>query len=157
MKKILFPSSLFFLFLFLSLSSCRPFKEPVVKEISKFSFQKGQATAFAFDFGVDIENPNPYRLTLLDVNLDLFLNERKVGGINAPFRQFLKKASVGTVNFRINADLKDIMGGLGDWLSAAFSKEKKMKFRLKGGIKARALTITKRIPIDYVKEMPFEF
>ena len=147
----------FLLALIVFISGCAPFKTPVIKDINKFAFKRNQGTNFNFDFGLTLANENPYRLTLVDMDVEVYLNDKKIGTANVPFKQFIRKKSSGDIVFSMDADLQNFLGGAWDMITAALSKDKKSVFKLKGKIKGRVLAVTKTFPFEFGKEFGFAF
>ena len=139
----------------LTLTSCRPFYEPVVKDVSKFNVNREEGKGIRFDIGMNVENPNRYRITVVDMNLDVMINEQVIGNTRTPFKQYIRQKETALFSIAVYTDLKKMFGGLMNMFSGLTSKEKTVTLRLKGHLTARALTVTKRFAVDYQKPVLF--
>lgn len=131
-------------------AGCKLPMEPRFEKISEFKpHLKSEARPAGFTLGLDLYNPNRYKLKVLAYDLQIFLNERSVGSAQRKEKQVL--AGNGTTTFRMEVatDLQQVLGGLISVLSDLLGKPKPMKLRVKGTVTAAAKGIRKLVPIDF--------
>jgi LEA14-like dessication related protein len=91
-----------------------------------------------------VKNPNNYKITIVNSDLDLFINGSKMGKAIIKDKIVLKKQQTEVYTFVVGA--KPSGGILGSLLSIAFSKN--VRVGVKGKVKARAFMVSKSFPVD---------
>lgn len=116
-------------------------------DVKSFSMEGAEV-----DITLQISNPNNYKITISNFNLDIFINGTKIGKADVASRVVLAKNS--NENHTINMKLKKgglSAGAMPALLSAAMGG--RMQLRAKGTIKAKAKMISKKVPIDFTENI----
>ena len=148
------PRHLFFgLVLVLSLFwGCKIPMQPTIQGISKFQVHgKKTENGQVFSLGIDLHNPNPYRLKLLAYDLDLVVNGSKLGEAHNRGKQVLLKSSTTTLNFDVATSAKQVIDGIFGALSRIVKGETSTLVRIQGTVLAQAHGIRKTVPVEFEK------
>lgn len=138
----------------LLLGGCAIPKEPTFQGISKFQLNgKQNGKEPGFSIGVDVHNPNNYRLKLLQYDLRVTVNGAKVGEAHQRGKQVLFRNSTGTIGFDISTDLKQVLGGLLGVLSGLLGEKKGVLVKVDGTVVAKAKGIRKEVPVTFEKKI----
>lgn len=100
-------------------------------------------------FGLDVENPNRFPITIKDMNVKVKVNGIEIGEAGGDKKIKLLKLTRKTYKLSVTADIKKIITGslanLGALLGGGM---KTMDAEIEGEIKASAMGITKTIPVE---------
>ena len=128
------------------LSSCqKPEEAPEFKRIGKVKVNEvidGQALVNAEAI---FYNPNPVNMKLKKINVEVFVQEKKVGTINQDFRLKIPAESDFSVPLDVALDVKEI-GSLGDIFSIMMGA--KIPIRFSGHIRAKVHGMGFNVPIN---------
>ena len=146
----------FFAVLFLSftLSGCLSYKQVELKEIADFEVKKMTSEGVEIDLTAQIVNPNGYKISVTDYDLELFVNGSSLGKPEISEKLVLPRKSDAKHTVTVKASLAGLMSqGLGAMLGLMSSS--KIDFAIKGHIKAKAMGVKKTIDVDeaYTYEM----
>ncbi len=131
----------------LLLSSCAGYQEVAFKGITDMELERLDAQGVQARVHVTLENPNPFRIHVLDPDVDLFLNEVYIGKATLDSALVLDKRSERTYAVPLHASF----GGhgaqaMGAMLTAALTG--KATLRAKGSVAGRAFLVRKRFPFE---------
>lgn len=123
--------------------------EPTFQGISKFQ-RNGKNTGKdqGFTLGIDIKNPNRYKIKVLSYDLEVFVSGAKVGEAHNRNKHVLPKNGLSTVDVTVVSDMKQIFGGILGALGGIFGKDKAVIVRLKGSVLAQVKGIRKQLPVE---------
>jgi len=148
MKRILiFSAGILFL-----LSSCTYQDVEVIEvvdvQVKSFSANRIEAVIF-----VKIKNPNGYKIKIVDSDLDLYINNSKMGKAKLTKRVVIPAKSETIQEVGVEAKVGNLLsaGGIGGILSLIGSQS--INLRVKGTIKAKAFVITKKVDVDFDKRV----
>jgi hypothetical protein len=128
------------------LGGCAIPLEPRFERVSGFKPHGArEGMAGGITLGLDLHNPNAYKIKVLAYDLDIFLNGKQVGDAQHKGRQVLEGRGTSTIEIELATDLQQVLGGL------ILGKEKSVDLQVKGTVLARAKGIQKRVPVDFFK------
>lgn len=134
------------------LGGCAIPLEPRFERVSGFKPHGArEGMAGGITLGLDLHNPNAYKIKVLAYDLDIFLNGKQVGDALHKGRQVLEGRGTSTIEIELATDLQQVLGGLIGALSGLLGKEKAVDLQVKGTVLARAKGIQKRVPVDFSK------
>ncbi|MEM0999733.1 MAG: LEA type 2 family protein [Bacteroidota bacterium] len=137
--------------------SCRTPSAPELRGISKFKVNRRNAERkVQFQMGLEVYNPNRYRIKLKSYSLKIFLEDVLIGEAQDQDLQVLTKMTATTLDFAVRTDLRKVLGGIGGVAGALLTGKKGLSLRIVGNIRAKAKGIGKTVPVDYVKELPWK-
>lgn len=97
-----------------------------------------------------IYNPNNYKITLTDYDLNLLVGGKNMGKANIDRRLVLPKNSTENQRFTVQVSFGEMLaGGLGGAMSLL--SQKQMEVTLEGHIKAKAKGIKRKVPISFTE------
>jgi len=101
---------------------------------------------------LQISNPNNYKITISNFDLDILLNGTKLGKVDVANRIILPKKSNEAHSITMKLKKKDLATtAIPTMLSAAMGG--RMQLTAKGTIKAKAKMISKKVPIDFTENI----
>ena len=137
--------------------SCKIPMEPKFQGISKFKVNSLKAeTGQQFSVGIDLYNPNPFKLKLLAYDLNLVLNGSKLGEAHNRGKQVLLKSSTTTLNFDVTTSAKQVIDGIFGALSKIVKGETSTLVRIEGTVLAQAHGIRKQVPVEFEKRFELD-
>lgn len=130
-----------------SLSSCLSYQEVSFKGITDVQVQRFDATGVAARVSVTLDNPNTYRIHVIDPDVDLYLNDVYIGKAKLDSNLVLAKRTSAEYSVPLHATF-DGHGtqALGAMLAAALSGKAVLK--AKGTVVGKAFMIRKRFPFE---------
>ena len=142
-----------FLFLLaISLFGCLQYKEVQIIKVIDVGIKNVSTKAINIEVAMQIKNPNKYDISIVGSDLTLFVKGKKLGVANIKEKIKLKKKSNDIYRFTIQSNLKDISAGLLPIIMGLITKNS-MSLEVKGFIKAKAKGISKKVPIDFKKNV----
>ena len=142
----------FLLIIVLSLFGCLQYKEVQIVKVIDVGVKNVSTKAIDIEVAMQIKNPNKYDISVVDSDLTLFLKGKKLGVANIKEKIKLKKKSNEIHRFIIQSNLKDIAAGVLPIIMGLITKNS-MELEVKGNIKAKAKGISKKVPIDFKKNV----
>lgn len=140
--------------LLLSLTGCLSYQEVVFKGISDVQVDRMDQNGVAARVTVTLDNPNSFRIHVLDPNVDLYLNEVYIGKATLDSALVLEKKSAKEYPVPLHATFDDHgTQTMGAMLAAALSGKANLK--AKGSVVGRAFLLRKRFPFE--EEHDFEW
>ncbi len=143
-------------------------QSPEVRGISKFQVNRdNEESKMQLEIGLDVFNPNPYVIAVMEHDLDVFFNGKVVGKTAERRRSVLQEKDNSQLTFGVRTDLTKVLGGIGCLVGGLVgglvgnlvggqaggkvSGAKKVDVRVKGFVRARAKGIIKKVPVDFAK------
>jgi len=140
--------------LFLVISGCGGYREVVVKGITDVQVTRLDATGVRARVTVTLDNPNPYRIQVIDPDVDLYLNGIHLGKARLDSILVLGKRSTRDHTIPIRADFSgNTAQAMGVLMSAALTG--RATLRAKGTVAGRAFLLRRRFPFE--EERSFSF
>ena len=136
------------LVLILSCGSCAVFEEPDF-EFSGVDIGEIGADEATFMVKAQVENPNWYALKVKKSQVDVLIENKKMGTIYLDNKIKFKRKSDGEHSIPLRASLEK--GALLQLMQ--YSMEDKLQLNIKGKVKAGILFISKTFPVDYKRSI----
>jgi len=134
-------------FVAFSFSGCLTYKQVQLKEFKDFEIKSLTTDGVDMVISAQIENPNSYKISVTDYDLEIFLNETSLGKPNVKEKLVLPKKSNQVHSLTVTADLSAIVSqGFGAMLQLMAASE--VQFKIKGSIKAKAMGVKKSFEVD---------
>lgn len=141
-------SILAFIFISFTLTSCFKYEDVVMKEVTNVSVNSFSANNIEIKVDMRIINPNNYKISIVDSDLELFVKNKKVGTSKIKDKIELPKNSDQTHQIVVKTNVEDMIGtAIPVILSVLF--EDSVDLQVKGEIKARAKSLSKSFPVDF--------
>jgi len=141
-------SILAFIVVSLTLTSCFKYEDVVMKEVTNVSVNSFSANNIEIKVDMRIINPNNYKISIVDSDLELFVKNKKVGTSKIKDKIELPKKSDQTHQIVIVTNVGDMIGtAIPVILSVLFDES--VDLQVKGEIKARAKSLSKSFPVDF--------
>jgi LEA14-like dessication related protein len=137
--------------LLLLLQGCRVYRDVEFKGVKETRFTSFNANGVSSEFDVELYNPNPYNITLIESTVDLYLEGTKVGRVNLPEKAVLSGDDKTLLKLSCTADPSSIPKLVGGAISMVFKKE--LLFEGKGMVKAKAFLLSKTVPVEFVHKL----
>lgn len=135
-------------FLSLSLYSCIKYKEVEVKEVSNVRIKKMTTEKIEIELTMKISNPNNYKISVVDSDLELYVKNKKIGATNIKEKIVLPKKSEEHHKIVIETGLADMLtGAIPVLVGLVFDRS--IELEINGNIKARAKSLSKTFPVNF--------
>lgn len=141
-------NSVILILLSISLYSCLEYKEVEVKKIHQVGIKNFSITEVSFFVDMQIENPNNYKISITDADLDLYIKDQKFGKAILQNNIVLPKKSNETHQIVISTPLKDAVSGALPLVMGMLGK-RSVLVQVKGEIRGKVKGIGKKIPVDF--------
>lgn len=128
-------------------SSCEVFEELVFKGIEDVNVREFSQKGIDVEIKAKIFNPNAFNIKIVDSDLDFYVAGTKIGGASIDDNIKIHKKLEKDYSIRLKAAPDQLKLGLATMMQILFTG--KASVRVKGNIKARALAITKSVPVDF--------
>jgi LEA14-like dessication related protein len=151
--RFLHPDPLSFYVCLVLLTSCLSYKEVVLRDITNVAVERMDAKGIALRVDALLDNPNGYRIHVLDPDVDLYLNEKYIGKGFLDSIVVLQRRTEKVYSVPMHAELK---GGslLMLLLSGSFSG-KDVTLGVKGTVVGKAGFLRKRFPFELEEQIQF--
>ena len=124
------------------MASCTIYKEVEVKEVRDVRITKLTNEGVEAEVDIKFFNPNGYKVKVVSVNADLYVNDKDVGDAKLRERVVLGKKSNEIHTIKIEGDYAELNGGLLELLlGGLFSSS--LNFKVDGTMKGKALMVGK--------------
>ena len=140
------------LLLISSLAGCITYKEVQMIKVTDVGVKNFTTEGVEVEVAMQIKNPNNYKISIVDSDLDLFVKGNRIGTANIDNKVTLPKKSNQIHRFIIKSSLKD-MGSSAIPLLMGVLGGGTIDLQIKGDIKAKAKGISKKFPVDFKKKV----
>lgn len=137
------------LFLMVGLSSCEIYKEVKVKRVEEFDLSEFTNNHVAAVLRIGLENPNPYKITLYESDLELRIDGNVAGTLTLAEPVVLGPKSSQVYDVKVFTNITDVEGLLGNALALMFKDE--IILEASGYAQAKGLGIKKKVPFSFTK------
>lgn len=132
----------------ITLTSCFKYEDVVMKEVTNVSVNSFSANNIEIKVDMRIINPNNYKISIVDSDLELFVKNKKVGTSKIKDNIDLPKNSDETHQIVVKTTVEDMIGtAIPVILNVLF--EDSVDLQVKGEIKAQAKSLSKSFPVDF--------
>jgi LEA14-like dessication related protein len=130
----------------LSSVSCANLENIEVGEIEDVNIGKFGGKTVEFEVLLPIENPSSFRFRIVDVDLDVYINEKFMGEIRNVDHILIPSRSSQLYTFPLKVEFSDILEGALSVFSMYLDRQAEVVVR--GKIRVRSFPITRRIMVD---------
>ena len=141
MKKIIFIIAIFSLF------SCKKIKEIKVEKIQSVQATSITLQSITLKVGAIVNNPNNFKFTLKDMDVNIFVNGNDFGKASIDERDEVAANSNDVHYFKVETNMATFLFQAIP-LFNAFNNHEEIKVKLLGKVRVNALGITKNFPVD---------
>lgn len=139
----------------INLSSCT-FKEVEFKKVESFKLLNTDNKGATVELFILLKNPNKMAITVSDLDMQVMVNQTNIGKIKLAEKVRINARSEKAHRFVIKANYSDIaVGGFSSVLSIIMSK--KVNISCNGNIKAKALGVSRTMPVDFKGDVPLSY
>lgn len=132
----------------LTLFSCFKYEDVILKEVTNVNVNSFSANHIEIAVDMRIINPNNYKISIIDSDLELFVKNKKVGTSKIKDKIELPKNSDQSHQIVVVTNVKDmIVSAIPVILSVLLDNA--VDLQIKGEIKAQAKSYSKSFPVDF--------
>ena len=131
----------------LTLQGCRVYRDVEFKGVKETKFTSFNSQGVSCEFDVEIYNPNPYKITLMSSDVDLFLEGTRLGRVELPASAILNAEEKTSLKLTCIAEPSSIPKLVGGAIGMVFKKD--LIIEGKGAVTAKAILITKTVPVEF--------
>ena len=143
---------IFIISLSFCITSCFKYQEVEMVKVTDFGIKNITKKGVDFQVDMQLKNPNNYKISIIDSDLDLFVNGKKSGRVILTNKVTLPKKSNNIHHFLFHTDYKNLsidpISVIGSVLG-----DNKTEIRFVGYIKAKAKGISKKFPVDFKEKV----
>lgn len=130
------------------LTGCIKYKEVEVVKVTEVGVKKIALTGIDIEVAMQIKNPNNYNISIVDSDLELFADGKKIGVAQVKEKVTLKKKSNKIYRFTVHTSSEDILSSAIPLLMTYFGKDN-VSLKVDGTLKAKAKGLSKRFPVNF--------
>ncbi len=142
-----FWSLIFTCIVVLTLQSCRVYRDVEFKGVTDTRFTNFDTQGITCEFDIELFNPNLYNISLMDSDVDLYMEGTRLGEVKLPASAILTHESTTSLKLSCTAEPTSIPKLLGGAIGLVFKKD--IVIQGKGTITAKAFLISKTIPVSF--------
>ncbi len=137
------------------LGSCTVYQDLEVSELRDIRIIEVTKEGLVAEVDLKIYNPNAYKVTLLNVDADLYLNDKDIGDAEIKEKITIEKKSNLVYTIKLEGDYTKMGGSLLEGLiGSLFSQTVNLK--IDGTIKGRALFISKNVFFQFDEDVKIQ-
>ena len=140
---------LLMLFTAFTFTSCGIYQEVKVKRVEDFDLSELTNNHVAAVLRIGLENPNPYKITLYESDLELRIDGNVAGTLSLAEPVVLAPKSSKVYDVKVYTNITDVEGLLGNALSLMFKDE--IELQASGYVQAKGLGVKKMVPLSFTK------
>ena len=140
------------LILFLGFISCSEVESLELKKVDGFAVNNLTAQGASLELDLSVYNPNGFKIKVLDYDLDVFINNVRLGKPKLDKRLVMPRKSTTTQHVKVDVKFKNMLFGALPILGS-LKKGKQAKVRLSGNVKGGAFLYRKTMQIDFEKDI----
>lgn len=138
--------------LILFLSSCISYKPILITGIKDIKTTNIGGDKIEVGFGMEVSNPNGFRIVLKQYDMDVSINDKTLGKANSLEKICIRRKSKESHAFKLTAEYHDFINVSMNSLSSLLKNEP-MTFKIKGQIKGRVWWFKRTIPIETTQKI----
>jgi LEA14-like dessication related protein len=138
----------------ITLQGCRVYRDVEFKGVKETRFTSFSAKGVSCEFDVEIYNPNPYKISLMKSDVELFLEGTRLGRVELPSSAVLNADEKTTLRLSCTAEPSTIPKLLGGAIGMVFKKD--LIIEGKGNVTAKAFVISKTVPVEFKQKLSRE-
>lgn len=136
----------------LSLNSCIKYKDVEMVKVVDFGVKDITTAGVVFQVSMQIKNPNDYKISIVDSDLDLYVKDAKTGKVTLKDKVTLPENSNKIHHFLFKTDYKNLTSDPTTILGALLGSNK-IPIQVKGYIKAKAKGLSKKFPVEFKEKI----
>ena len=136
-------------FIAFTFTSCEIYKEVKVKRVEDFDLSELTNNHVAAVLRIGLDNPNPYKITLFESDLELRIDGNVAGTLSLAEPVILAPKSSEIYDVRVFTNITDVEGLLGNALALMFKDE--IELQASGYVQAKGLGVKKKVPLTFTK------
>jgi LEA14-like dessication related protein len=140
---------LLLLFTALTFTSCEIYQEVKVKRVEDLDLYELTNSNVSAVLRIGLENPNPYKITLFESDLELRIDGNVAGSLTLAEPVVLAPKSSKVYDVKVYTNITDVEGFLGNALSLMFKDE--IELQASGYVQAKGLGVKKMVPLSFTK------
>ena len=133
------------------LQSCRVYRDVEFKAVKETRFTSFNSKGISCEFEVELFNPNPYKITLMQSDVDLYLEGTRLGKVQLPESAQLNADGKTLLKLACTADPSSIPKLVGGAIGMVFKKD--LVIEGKGSVTAKAFLITKSVSVEFKQRL----
>ncbi len=137
------------------LTSCWSYEEVSLQRIVSMEIKNFTLKGIEVAVEMEINNPNNYKITLLDADVNLIINQKDLGKANVQNKVVLAKRSIEKYIVHIKKDFDNMNALMSLGSSYLSGGAQNFVINAKGNIKAKAFMISKRFDVDVTERVRF--
>ena len=141
-------------FLVFVLQGCRVYRDVEFKGVKETRFTSFNAQGVSCEFDVEVYNPNPYKITLMQSDVNLFLEGTRLGKVQLPESAVLQAEKSTVLKLTCTAEPSSIPKIVGGAIGLVFKKD--IVIEGKGNVTAKAFLVTKTVPVEFTQRVKKE-
>lgn len=134
------------LILVFTTTSCLKYKDIEFEDVVDFQVQDMGLKGAKVDVTFKLTNPNNYNISIVDTDLDFYMDGKLMGKANVPKTLKIRKKCTGEYDVRLEVNFQDVWGGM---MNVMFGKSNTKEIEIKGFIKAKAFMLSKKVPVEF--------
>lgn len=136
-------------FIAFAFTSCEIYKEVKVKRVEDFDLSELTNNHVAAVLRIGLDNPNPYKITLFESDLELRIDGNVAGTLSLAEPVILAPKSSEIYDVKVFTNITDVEGLLGNALALMFKDE--IELQASGYVQAKGLGVKKKVPLTFTK------
>jgi LEA14-like dessication related protein len=137
-----------------ALQGCRVYRDVEFKGVKETRFTSFNAQGVSCEFDVEVYNPNPYKITLMQSDVNLFLEGTRLGKVQLPESAVLHAENSTILKLTCTAEPASIPKIVGGAIGLVFKKD--VVIEGKGMVTAKASFVTKTVPVEFTQRVKKE-
>ncbi len=142
------------LILLLAMQGCRVYREVEFKGVKETRFTSFNSKGVSCEFDVELFNPNPYKITLMDSDVKLFFEGTLLGKVELPESAVLGGQEATILKLTCTAEPASLPKLAGGAIGMIFKKD--LIIEGKGTVTAKAFLLTKTVPVEFSQRIKKE-
>jgi LEA14-like dessication related protein len=134
-----------------TLQSCRVYRDVEFKAVKETRFTSFNSKGISCEFEVELFNPNPYKITLMQSDVDLYLEGTRLGKVQLPESAQLNADGKTLLKLACTAEPSSIPKLVGGAIGMVFKKD--VVIEGKGSVTAKAFLITKSVSVEFKQRL----
>jgi LEA14-like dessication related protein len=148
-KKLISIQWILMFFMAFTFTSCEIYKEVKVKRVEDFDLSELTNNHVAAVLRIGLDNPNPYKITLYESDLELRIDGNVAGTLSLAEPVVLAPKSSQVYDVKVFTNISDVEGLLGNALALMFKDE--IELQASGYVQAKGLGVKKMVPLSFTK------
>jgi LEA14-like dessication related protein len=133
--------------------SCGSFDDIVIGEPNEVKVRGFEENFLVVDVALPVSNPTLYPITLKDIDMRVYLNDKYIGKLMLDDKVKIKPKSSEVYHLPVKVRMANVLGTA--FIMMTLKKGSSPSFRFEGEVDARGMLIKKTIHVDETKNIEF--